>query len=171
MATLQTSFTVSDQDNVDFYIEVSPCSWKSPNYGTQVKVSLKPNPVNAEAEFLKWDTPWEKVSEQEILDHVAKFIQAGGKETLKKAEAAWAKARASFDKIYTELDKKEAKKNAEMKKAGFTHLVEAIVHPRTGGSDRFIAFYCKRVPSATEMQAKLKKLGSSILNDYSIKAL
>lgn len=76
-----------------------------------------------------------------------------------------------------DLDAKQAKEEAaaekrfaKAKKDGFTHVVIAWVHP-TAGDDRCVEINCRGEPTKRQIRAELKKLGSEVLDDFTVKKL
>lgn len=76
-----------------------------------------------------------------------------------------------------DLDAKQAKEEAaaekrfaKAKKAGFTHVVIAWVHP-AAGDDRCVEITCRGEPTQKQIRAELKKLGSEVLDDFTVKKL
>lgn len=58
-----------------------------------------------------------------------------------------------------------------MKAKGMTHRVDAWVHPAGGGDDYLVSLYVNGEPTKSLIQKELKKLKSSVLDDYTIQAL
>jgi hypothetical protein len=78
-----------------------------------------------------------------------------------------AKLNAKFDQERAEERDEVRRRDARMKKKGFTHRVTAWVHPNRG-DDRQIDIYTKGTLTKTEIRAELKKMGSRVLNDYTV---
>jgi hypothetical protein len=69
-------------------------------------------------------------------------------------------------------EKAKRRKLDEQRKAqGFTHKVEAWVHPEAGGSDYEIVLFAKSLPTAALIQKELKKRRSAVMDDYVVSAL
>lgn len=58
--------------------------------------------------------------------------------------------------------------DAEYRTVGFTHRVDAWVHPVAGGDDYPVNIWFKGEPSADTVAAKLQEIGSSVLTDYQL---
>lgn len=163
-------------------VETSPCCWMHPNYGIQVQYRAEdgrswgyahaPNEPEAKAtkEFV-----------QELLEARLKpnkcetcqtphlFDKNGNRG--KQCEKCFMKGvTAAYHKALAKENAKIAKREAKLKKDGFTHRVTAWIHPEHG-DDRQVDFYTKGEPTTNEIQAELKKAKSQVLTDYTVTAL
>jgi hypothetical protein len=80
---------------------------------------------------------------------------------MERLNAECAKATEKENKRFAKLDEKH-------KKQGFTHRVDAWIHPEAGGDDRQVSFYVKGEPTNELIQKQLKKSRSSKLDDYMV---
>lgn len=163
---------------------VSPCSWMYPGYGLQIQIQLAPN--GGTAYLISKGKSFTEATEADIdamLESV-KLVQcsrcgslAFDPETVSTNRAG--KCETCFigdlDKELDAARKKDAEKlkrtNARMKAKGMTHRVDAWVHPAGGGDDYLVSLYVNGAPTKSLIQKELKKLKSSILDDYTIQAL
>jgi hypothetical protein len=149
---------------VTVHVQISPCSWMYGGYGTQVRLALKENSVNAEAIFFNDKSkPAQDLSREDILaqarDIAAAWLEKNGTKPIEKAQAEWAKLgpklRAAVEKEQEREKKRQAKEDAGMKRAGYTHRTVAWIHPRSG--DDYQAYiFTKGLPTAADL-VKLKK--------------
>jgi hypothetical protein len=157
--------------------EVSPCCWMHANYGMQMSIGFPESKVNAEKEFLRWDTLYADCTAQECQDKLIAFAKEGGEDIIAKAIAEWKKARAAFEVGHAQHLKKqaaaEARADAKALKDGFTFKFRAVIHPKAGGDDSMIGGY--HVGPREEVQAyllkTLKRRGSAVLDDFVITPL
>ncbi|MBK4738737.1 hypothetical protein [Noviherbaspirillum pedocola] len=78
--------------------------------------------------------------------------------------------RAQLDAGQQAEKERFAKLDAEHKAKGFTHRVDAHIHPVGGGSDRAVSFYVQNASDA-EIRRELKRQGSASPDDFKTVAL
>ena len=163
---------------------VSPCRWMYPGHGLQIQIQLAPNGGTA---FLhSKGKAFADATEADIdamLESV-KLVQcsrcgnhAFDPETVRTNRAGKCETcfMGDLDKELDAARKKDAEKlkraDARMKTKGMTHRVDAWVHTAGGGDDYLVSLYVNGDPSKSLIQKELKKLKSSVLDDYTIQAL
>lgn len=158
---------------------VSPCSWMYSGYGLQIMVKLD---GGGEAIFHAKDVAWEAASEADFdaLTGRVRLIPCArcGKpvfdpnatNTNRKGlcEGCFMgdlnkELEAALEAEQVEIERTDA----EMLAKGYTHRVEACVHPEQG-EDLQVAFYFQGAPSKADIRATLKKEGSVVFDDYQI---
>jgi len=65
---------------------------------------------------------------------------------------------------------KLARADSKFKKQGYTHRVDAWIHPASGGDDKLVSLYMVN-PTDKQIQTELKKGNSCVLNDYKLTVL
>lgn len=164
--------------NHSIFWEVSPCSWMYPGYGLQVRISLKANAVNAECEFVHNKTvradTLPKDQLREAAEHeVRQWLEQHGVKPLQTAVTKWARYAAKFkreESIRQARSKQQlAAADAKHKAQGFTHRVDAWIHPRAGGDDYPVRLYTRQSPTAAELRKLLQP--SAIKTDYRVTPL
>lgn len=156
---------------------VSPCSWMHKGYGLQVGLSMKENAVNAESEFIR-DESYEATDKpMEELDRAGrafaeKWLAENGTALLHEHVAKWQAAKDEFDKEFAEEDKKAAaaqkRADARYKKKGYTHRVNAWIHPSQGDDFQSVS-YVMGEPSEKDIAQILRR--SEVKTDYVVTAL
>ncbi|MCX7173905.1 MAG: hypothetical protein NT159_08260 [Proteobacteria bacterium] len=76
---------------------------------------------------------------------------------------------STYQKEKAKDDRRIERLNARYKAKGYTHRVDAWVH--AGGDDKQVSFYFKAEPTKDAITRELTKLGSRVLDDYSVHAL
>lgn len=166
-----------EHDGEKVFVAVSPCSWMNKHYGLQVKISLKPDAVNAESEFVidktfdAHDMPRaETYRAGKALGE--KWIAENGTALLHARVAEWAANAAKLNEELAKIDKREAaalkRRDSRYKRQGFTHRVTAWIHPEHGDDFQRIA-YVQSAPTPLEIAGILKS--STVGDDYVVTAL
>lgn len=169
-------------DGVPLSLNVSPCSWMYPTYGLQVQVTM----AGGGNVYIHDKTlPFEKATEADLnqmFDQVRlvactrcgkpafdpsahKTNRAGLCEACFVADLD-----VEFKKAQETENTRMKRMDAKRKKEGFTHRVDAWIHPKRGGSDYQIAIYVKGEPSEAFIKAELGKK-SSVTTDYTVTKL
>lgn len=163
---------------------VSPCSWMYPGHGLQLQIELTPgggtaflhNKGKTFADATEADidamlasvklVPCSRCGNLAFDSNTVSTNRAG------KCETCFI---GDLNKEMEAAQKKDAEKlkrtDARMKAKGMTHRVDAWVHPAAGGDDYPVSLYVNSAPSKSLIQKELKKLKSSVLDDYTIQAL
>lgn len=175
-------------------VEVSPCSWMYPTYGLQLHFRLpsdKARPVAGR--FVNLKKPWAEVTRADydglVQDTLAKLAAGGMQPCATCGTVTWnpvvfgpPKQTPRCDVCFTrELDKEFAQEEARaaarvrrkdrtMARQGFTHRVDAWVHPATG-DDRAVSWYAKGRPTKQQIGSHLAALGSEVLDDYTVETM
>lgn len=168
---------IVNHDGVDVTVILSPCSWMYPHYGLQIQLSLGIQP-NAGSEFVceKGVTcvgvPMDRLTEMAEAQAL-RWLKANGTAPLVAAAKRWSDAHAEFEKQNAEFEKRAARRltaeRVRMLKKGFTHCLEGVIHPRSGGDDRFFRCYTMGEPTQATIAQQLK--ASEVKTDYRIFAL
>jgi len=181
---------------LDVTVEVSPCSWMYPTYGLQLQFKLPSDcetgrPTAGCFEHLK--KPWAEVTRadyDQLVKQTLSKLAANGLQTCASCgRITWNPA--LFDKpgkvarcetcFMWELEAelaREARAEAArvqredraMERDGFTHRVDAWVHPAMG-DDRQVSWYVKGRPTPQQIADHLSSLGSEVLDDYTVETL
>jgi hypothetical protein len=164
-------------DDVKVTANVAPCSWMYPRYGLQVMLRL---PSGAVASVHRKSIPFDKATEADVrstLDSVTlDKCRLCGQPAFAPAflhvdrdgqcEACFAaKIRAEYSASEEEAAKALAAQDAEMKGRGYTHRVEAFIHPANGGDDYPLRVYMSE-PTEAEVRTHLQRQGSCDTDDY-----
>lgn len=168
-------------DGAKLTLEVSPCSWMYAGYGLQVEISmvgggsafihnkalLFENATSADLESLFDSVRIVKCSRcgRPAFDHKAVSTNRAG-----LCESCFM---SDLDEEFAEAQKEEANRfdllDAQHRKEGFTHRVDAWIHAGRG-EDTQISFYMVR-PTDADIRRALRKNKSRVLDDYSVNEL
>jgi hypothetical protein len=159
------------------FFSVSPCSWMYPNYGLQVQLSLAENAVNAESEFIldkAFDAMKKPMPELEAVakDMAEKWLSENGTAILHDNVTSW-RARAAEFKAEMEKDAKrdlaaQKRRDKSHKAKGFTHRVNAWIHPDQGDDFERIAYVVGK-PEKADIAKILSS--STVKDDYVVTEL
>lgn len=157
---------------------VSPCCWMHPNYGLQLKVELEG--TGCQAFLHKKALKYADATLKDALDMLA-VVQVVPCKTCSKpafdpttidtnrdgqCETCFMTAlNAEYAKEEAKEQKKLARLDAKRKAEGYTHRVDAWIHPAQGGSDYQLSMWMQN-PTTETIQNALKKERSVILTDY-----
>lgn len=157
---------------------VSPCSWMHAGYGLQLRVEIE----GARGHVFLHDKarPFEGATLKHALDMLAAvriipcktcgqpaFDPAAVKTNRDgQCEVCFMQAlTADLEQDQAKEQKKIARLDAKRKAEGFTHRVDAWIHPARGGDDYQMSMWMKD-PTTEAIQNELKKQRSVILTDY-----
>lgn len=174
--SLQSSDGTPD---VAYTAEVSPCCWMYPGYGLQLSVSIesggnvlvhdKSIPFSeATIEQARAMAEKVRVCKCSCCDRPAfdpSTAQTNRNGQCKKCFMD--NLNAEFAAEQKKIDDKLKRKDKSMKAKGFTHRVEAWVHPFHGGDDYQVSIWMQN-PTAQMIRGELKRQGSSVLTDYTV---
>lgn len=170
-------------DGVVLTLEISPCSWMYPNYGLQVQVTMENNGGNVYLldKAVKFENATEadlnrlfdrvklvkcKICGKPAFDPTAAETNRDG-----KCETCFVgQLRKQFEKDQKKEDQRMAKLDAKYLKKGYTHRVDAWIHP-AAGEDSMVTFYTQGEPSKDLIAAQLRKARSTVLDDYTVRPL
>lgn len=179
LATLVLTREIGD---AKLSLQVDPCSWMYRNYGLQASVTMA---GGGKATIMNKAVIFENASEadlQKMLDGVKiTSCKSCGKPAFDPESVStnrdgvcetcfMAVLDADFKKEMAKEERKIARRDERCKKQGFTHRVDACIHP-CRGDDYQISLYVKGEPSKDLIQSELKKSKSTKLDDYSVKLL
>lgn len=159
---------------------ISPCCWMYPGHGLQIRVTL----LNGGSAYIHdVEKPFDHSSEADVdrllkqvrvipcsrcgdhaFDPASVISNRNGlceKCFLSDLDAEFAEAKAKEQAEITAL-------NAKMLAEGYTHRVDAWIHPVAGGDDRQVSLYYIGKPSDRTVRRRLQMEGSSVLEDYVI---
>ncbi len=158
--------------------EVSPCSWMYPTYGFQISVVMA---EGGKAYVLEKELAFADAS----IDDMQRLLGTIGvipcikcrkpafnPDTVQtnregKCEQCFmTELNAEFEKEREKDARRMAKNDAKYKKQGYTHRVDAWIHPGRG-DDESVTYYMKD-PTDEAIRAQLRKNGSIVLDDYKI---
>jgi len=171
--TVKTDFVVKHEGR-DIYVEISPCSWMHPGYGLQIQIASKPNACNAESVFDRDQTVDASVIESRDLvlrakRQARKWLKVNGVAELDAKIAKWAEASVKFDAAIKKEQEKEAKARikrlTKRQTEGYTHVVDAWIHPAAGDDYRTEAC-TKGEPTPADIQRILSR--SQVKTDYKV---
>lgn len=166
-------------DGVKLSLSVSPCSWMYPGYGLQVQVQM----AGGGSVYLQDKAVvFEKATEEDLnrlfkkvtlttcgrcgkpaFDPVAHDTNRAG-----LCESCFvADLEKEFDQASAKETKRMARLDAKHRKNGYTHRLDAWVHPERG-NDRHFSVYCRGLPSKKQISQLLAEAGSCVLNDYTV---
>lgn len=166
--------------DVELAAAISPCSWMYPGYGFQIMVTMEPN--GGSGSLINKPLAFEKATESDVrtlLDGVRITpCRKCGKPAFdptsistnraSKCEACFiAELNAEFAQATERENRKLQRLDIKYKGQGYTHRVDAWIHPVRGGDDRQISFYMVD-PNEKQIKAEIKKSGSGVLDDYKI---
>lgn len=160
---------------------IDPCSWMYQSYGLQLSVKL---PEGGSAKVSNRQLPFDTATTQDVLSLLEPvkikpcttcMAPAFDADTVQTNRAGlcekcfMAKINAEFE-AETEVEKKKiAKLDTKYKAEGFTHRVDAWIHP-SSGDDYQITFWMQN-PTAKAIQGQLRKKRSTVLTDYKLVVL
>lgn len=160
-------------------LQVSPCSWMYPNYGLQVEIVIE---GGGKAYLIDKTVMFASASEADLNRLFDKVEIVPCKHCGKPAfdpssidtnrqgscEACFLKElQKEFDKETAKAQKKLAALDAKRRAEGFTHRVEAWIHPEQG-EDRQLSIWFKGNPTPESIKKELVKAHSVVFDDYSI---
>jgi len=173
--TYSTSFEIGESR---LSATISPCSFMYPNYGLQLQITLEGGGV---CYLLNKQVLAVNATEADVdamLAHVKlKPCSRCGEPAFDPAsidtnradlcEFCFMKMNAKYAKASEAEAKKVARKDISMKNSGYTHRVDAWVHPESG-SDSMVTMYYGDAPTKSSIESQLKKQGSCVLDDYTV---
>lgn len=171
--TVKTDFVIKHEDR-DVHVQISPCSWMYPGYGLQIQIASKPNACNAESVFDR--DQMVNVSTVEAKDLVTiarrqarKWLAENDVTELDAKIAKWAEASVQFDAAIKKEQEKDAKARikrlTKRQTQGYTHVVDAWIHPATGDDYRTEA--CTMgIPTTADIKRILSK--SQVKTDFKV---
>lgn len=174
LSKTQTYTTVTD--SVELTAQVSPCSWMYPGYGLQIQVKLPGDLGDVTVHTKRVTFEDASIDDVNALLRSVRLVKcacgnpAFAPETCSVRAGRCVPCLAQEGRELAEkLAEKEARKlrrqDAKHKAEGYTHRVDAWIHPDGGGDDYEVRFWMKN-PTKDNIQAVLKKQGSVQLNDY-----
>ncbi len=164
-------------DGVKLTLQVSPCSWMYRGYGLQVAITMD----GGVAYILDKSTPFESATPADLerLFDNAKTLSCSccGKPAFDpeacdtnregKCEACFMRMlNAEFARGRKKALAAALQLRARKKKAGFTYLVNAWIHPEEGGDDFEIHLWYRQPPDAQSVETAIRKAGSEVFDDF-----
>lgn len=175
---LQENSHTIDHNGEQVIFSVSPCSWMNRSYGLQVRISLTKNAVNAESEFII-DKGFEATDKpMQVLDDAAKsmvekWLSENGTKILHEQVAKWKVTAAEFARDIVEEEERAAaeqtRDDKKYKAKGYTHRLNAYVHPEHGGDDYMTVTYFAGAPKKAQIDKILRS--SAVKDDYAVTEL
>lgn len=163
--------------------EVSPCSWMYKHYGFQFE--YKDNEGYSQGYILRKSLAEKDATAADVQDMLdtgltLQACESCGVQYLfnelhnhrgqKCKKCHETECRAELEKALEREAAVERKHDARMKKQGYTHKVNAWIHPARG-DDHEVSYYFVGKPSDEKVKTLLRKEGSQILTDYEVIAL
>ncbi len=160
---------------------ISPCSWMHPDNGLQIQVQMLP--VGGTAYLNDQSKPFNDFTEADMAAMLGtvKIVPCSrcGNPAFDPATVRTNLAGKCHPCLMADRDqeakafqeraaKRQKSKDEEMKGKGMTHRVMAMVHPDAGGDDYPVVFYADTEPTEAQIKKQLKKMGSAVLDDFSI---
>jgi ectoine hydroxylase-related dioxygenase (phytanoyl-CoA dioxygenase family) len=154
------------------YYDISPCSFMYRGYGLQLQVALRKGACNAESEFLRDKTIDKEDFDKRAKELLAEFIDDKGVAKLERKVKDYAKRAEKFKREWAKIEAKQAKekaaRDAKMIRQGYTHRLDAWIHP-TRGDDYQVQAYAKGAFTKADIRDILKE--SRVKDDYVITKL
>ncbi|WP_426158087.1 hypothetical protein [Pseudomonas sp. TSRC2-2] len=166
------------QGAVELTAEISPCVFMYPGYGLQLTVSI---PKGGNTIVARKDIPIETATEQDcqaLLESVrvlpCKVCQKPAFDPSScstnrdgKCESCFmTELNASFEKATKKAEDKLKRDDAKFKARGYTHRVQAWIHPPRGSDYELMMWMIN--PTPEEITAELKKKKSADPTDYKL---
>ncbi|ABO59819.1 hypothetical protein Bcep1808_6932 (plasmid) [Burkholderia vietnamiensis G4] len=179
MVNLKNVKVVRSIGGVELAATVDPCSWMYPGYGLQISVMMD---GGGKAHLNQKSLAFEQATESDVKTLLEGVRIVPCKQCSKPAfdptsvstnregeceSCFMAKLNAEFAASQEKERKKLAKLDAKYKRQGFTHRVDAWIHPSGGGDDRQVSYYMTD-PTDEQIKKELKKSGSCVLDDYKV---
>lgn len=161
----------------EVFVSISPCSWMYDTYGLQVSLATKANACNAESEFVRDKSIQAATMSRDDLRAAAEttavqWLEANGLSKLDEAVSVWAVKAGTFAKTIAAAAKKEAKARlkrlTKLQAKGFTHVMDAWIHPESG--DDYRAEVCFSEPPTKE-DIKRALRASTVKTDYKVSGI
>lgn len=162
---------------------VSPCSWMYHGYGLQLTIDLD---VGGRTYPVLKAKPFETATESdadELLKgvHLAEcacpgckgvqFVDPTSNREGKCEKCFLGELNNEYEAAKAKADAEEAVIDKEKYEQGFRYKVIAWIHPERGGDDYSMALYCTIKPTKAAIKKELKKLGSSVLDDFQMEEM
>ena len=169
--------------SVKLSIQLDPCTWMYPGYGLQASISMegggKATVSNkavlfADATRADLQSMFERVGVVTCKDCGKPAFDVVTVETNRKGlceECFMTALEADFQKAMAGEAKRMGRMDQKHKANGYSHRVDAWIHPAGGGDDYSVAIYSKGQPSDELIQKTLKRKGSAVLDDYKVAML
>lgn len=182
MAIAQNFIHSWEIDGNKLSASISPCCWMNDGYGLQIRIDFQAE-HGGSAYLHNKKLKFSEATEQDMIDmcNQVKLVpcKTCGKpafdpsvvDTNRDGECE-ACFMAALTKEYEASRKKEAaalaRRDRNRAKQGYTHRVTAWVHPSKGGDDYMVDIYSLGKPSKALITSELRKMGSRVLDDYTI---
>lgn len=168
-----------DVNGVALSLNVSPCSWMYQNYGLQVQINMAGGGC---IYILDKELPFEKATEDDLnrmFDQVRivackrcgkpafdPSVHDTNREGLCEG-CFMSDLDAELEKATKKEEAQFKRLNAKYKKDGYTHRIDAWIHPKHGGDDYQASFFVKGEPSKSFIEKELAKT-SRVTSDYTV---
>jgi endogenous inhibitor of DNA gyrase (YacG/DUF329 family) len=163
-------------------VAISPCCWMYPNYPFQIQVHIAE--TGDHTIVSKKRLSFADATEADVDALVASLtivrcprcqspmFERTGNEAHNPEKVCSKCILADLNEQYEVAKKKsegkQKKEDAKMKAQGYTHRINARIHPAAGGDDYQVVMYASRRPTKATMKSQLRKLGSEVFDDYLI---
>lgn len=162
---------------VPYKAEVSPCSWMYSGYGLQLRVEIE---GGGWATVNDKSIQFEDADEDQAKGLIGKLKLCPCKKCSSPAfdpstcstnregvcERCFLKQlQADCEAAQAKEEKKLKRKDARLKLQGFTHRIDAWIHPASGGDDYQVSIWMVN-PTEKDIHKELRKAGSCEVNDF-----
>ena len=174
--------TVVHDADTTLLVSISLCSWMYPNYPFQIQVHI--GETGDHTIVSKKGLSAKDATEADVDALVASqtivrcprckapmFERAGDQPHNPErlcSKCVLDDLNHQFEESKKKAEEREKQEDARMKAQGYTHRVNARVHPAAGGDDYQVVFYASPRPATSAIKAQLRKLGSEVFDDFII---
>ena len=166
-------------------VAISPCCWMYPNYPFQIQVHIaetgdhtivsKNGLSFADATEADVDSLVASLSIVQCPRCQSPMFERTGNEAHNPdklcSKCILADLTEQFEASKKKAEEKQQKEDATRKAEGYSHRINARIHPAGGGDDYQVVMYASRRPTKATMRSQLRKLGSEVFDDYLITKL
>lgn len=179
MDELKTLEVKRQIDGINLSATVSPASWMYTDYGLQIAVRMENGGVAyLRRESLRFADATEADIRTLLNEVHLVACQICGKPAFDPASVSTNRAgqceacfmtalNAEFSAAQEKENRRLAKLDAKRKQEGYTHRVDAWVHPSAGGDDYLVNVWMIN-PTDDDIRAFLRRKRSRVLDDYRV---
>lgn len=166
-------------------VAISSCCWMYPNYPFQIQVHIAETGDHTITS--KKGLSFADATEADVDELVASLsivrcprcqtpmFERTGNEAHNPdklcSKCILADLNEQYEAAKKKAEVKQKKEDAKRKAEGYTHRINARIHPAAGGDDYQVVMYASRRPTKASMKVQLRKLGSEVFDDYLITKL
>lgn len=163
-------------------VAISPCCWTYPNYPFQIQVHIaetgdhtivsKKGLSFADAMEADVDALVTSLTIVRCPRCQSPMFERTGNEAHNPeklcSKCLLADLNEQYEVAKKTAEEKQKNEDAKMKAQGYSHRVNARIHPAGGGDDYQVVMYASRRPTKATMKSQLRKLGSEVFDDFII---